>query len=391
MNINFTPHRILILLPSEYPFGGAQALRMMLIAHGFVISGFDCRILGLCKEHNTASCNDKWNFDSNNILFFNAVLETDCSVGDVLLRESSKLYQYWKYDFLLAYGPFWSSIGPSIRFADNSGVRVFADCTEWYAFRPWRIYSLTYWDHVHFRYNLRTLSGAIAISRYWKKYLQSINVPVIRVPALIDSLSCPEEKICSDFECEKPLKLGYFGALSNRNLFATLLKSIQIARNYIDVTLHCYGHQALPVNHPVHNMVEKFHIREFVYFCGWLPSHRDVIVKMQNCDALVLLRDSDIASIASFPTRLPEYLLSGKPVVVSRVGDIAEYLEDRVSAYFVPPGDHPKNIAGKLFDICQYKAEAKNIGRRGAEVAKKHFSYVDHGCRLAEFLVSFKK
>ena len=38
-----------------------------------------------------------------------------------------------------------------------------------------------------------------------------------------------------------------------------------------------------------------------------------------------------------FPTKLGEYLATGKPVCVTKVGEITVYLEDNVSAFLAEP------------------------------------------------------
>src|SRR5207302_1804391 len=47
----------------------------------------------------------------------------------------------------------------------------------------------------------------------------------------------------------------------------------------------------------------------------------------------------DVKSTARFPTKLGEYLASGRPVVTNGIGEIPRYLKDGVNAVIVPPGD----------------------------------------------------
>ena len=48
---------------------------------------------------------------------------------------------------------------------------------------------------------------------------------------------------------------------------------------------------------------------------------------------LVLARPDNIQAKGGFPTKLGEYLATGNPVVVTKVGEIPNYLIDGVNAF----------------------------------------------------------
>ena len=58
-----------------------------------------------------------------------------------------------------------------------------------------------------------------------------------------------------------------------------------------------------------------------------------------DAEMLVLARPDNIQAKYGFPTKLGEYLLSGRPVVLTDVGNITDFLKDGVSAFIAKPGD----------------------------------------------------
>ena len=81
---------------------------------------------------------------------------------------------------------------------------------------------------------------------------------------------------------------------------------------------------------------------------------------------LVLPRQDAEFSRAGLPTKLGEYLATGRPVVVSAVGDIPTYLQDGVDAYLCQPGDLPA-FAARLGHVLDHPAEAALVGGAGAD------------------------
>lgn len=106
---------------------------------------------------------------------------------------------------------------------------------------------------------------------------------------------------------------------------------------------------------------------------------------LSAASVLVLLRRDAAFSQAGFPTKLGEYLATGRPVVVTAIGDIPRYLTDGLDAYLVPPGD-PARFAERLRYVLDHESEALAVGARGREVALQRFDCGRHGERLAAFI-----
>lgn len=116
-------------------------------------------------------------------------------------------------------------------------------------------------------------------------------------------------------------------------------------------------------------------------------SHKDAVRIMAGARCLVLARPDSLQARAGFPTKLGEYLALGRPVVVTKVGEIPRYLEDGVSAYLVEPGD-VAGLAKKINEVFADPVLAEQIGISGREVALKNFDYKVHAEELRDWIRS---
>lgn len=104
---------------------------------------------------------------------------------------------------------------------------------------------------------------------------------------------------------------------------------------------------------------------------------------------LALPRPDTPVSRAGLPTKLGDYLATGRPVVVNAVGDIPRYLRDGIDAYLVQPGD-VSAFAARLRYVVSHEAEASDVGRAGAETARARFDPAVHGRRMIDFIAELR-
>jgi glycosyltransferase involved in cell wall biosynthesis len=92
-----------------------------------------------------------------------------------------------------------------------------------------------------------------------------------------------------------------------------------------------------------------------------------------NAEALCLARPDNRQAAGGFPTKLGEYLATGVPVVVTRVGSVPDYLEHGTSAFLSPPDD-PAAFAAALDMALSDPASRARVGAAGRRLALEHFS-----------------
>jgi glycosyltransferase involved in cell wall biosynthesis len=91
--------------------------------------------------------------------------------------------------------------------------------------------------------------------------------------------------------------------------------------------------------------------------CGWVDNGPGV---MRHVDVLVLPSGQE-----PFGTVLAEAMAVGTPVVATRVGGLAEVVEDGVTGRLVEPGD-PDALAGAVLDVLAHRPEMGAAAQRAA-------------------------
>jgi glycosyltransferase involved in cell wall biosynthesis len=105
----------------------------------------------------------------------------------------------------------------------------------------------------------------------------------------------------------------------------------------------------------------------------------------RHASALLIPLFDDALSRARFPTKICEYLLSGRPVVTSRVGEAVQYLEDGETARLAPPED-ASAFAAAIRSVLRDPVLASRMGLAGRELAMKAFDYRKCGVVLLRWL-----
>ena len=106
---------------------------------------------------------------------------------------------------------------------------------------------------------------------------------------------------------------------------------------------------------------------------------------MRAATALVIPHPAADFSAAAFPTKLGEYLASATPVVVTRVGEVEDYVTDGETAFVADPGD-PHALAAALDAVLGDRQRAAAVGTAGAALAWREFDIGRQGRRLCEFI-----
>ncbi len=160
---------------------------------------------------------------------------------------------------------------------------------------------------------------------------------------------------------------------------------MQITESHPDVKLALIA--------PIDESPDYIRVRQMICnsaFCdrivitGRVP-YADIPDYLSNAVVLTLARPSSLQAEYGFPTKLPEYLSTGKPVLATRVGDIPRYLKDGENAYLVDPDDIG-GFAEKLSYILYHPDEALRVGAKGKMLAQAEFSYQIQASKIVAFL-----
>ena len=201
--------------------------------------------------------------------------------------------------------------------------------------------------------------------------------------------------IVTDVERFKNLKraardgryIAYCGTVSNnKDGVDELIKAFSItARTHPDVKLYIIG-KAPKKDEESENirLIKDLKVEDKVVLTG-LVTTRQIPYLLKNAEVLALDRPDNIQAKYGFATKMGEYLLSERPVVVTKVGDFPLFLKDGESALLANPSD-AEHFASKLNWVLDNPEEANAIGKRGAEVAMREFNYYSESKKIADVL-----
>jgi len=126
-----------------------------------------------------------------------------------------------------------------------------------------------------------------------------------------------------------------------------------------------------------------------VIMTGILPKEK-VYEVINSAYCLVLARPDSLQGQYGFPNKLGEYLATGRPVVITSVGDICLFLKNRVHAYISEPGN-VNAFAQNLGDCLDDPVCASKIGKKGKELTYEIFYYKNAVKPILSALTSYKK
>lgn len=181
--------------------------------------------------------------------------------------------------------------------------------------------------------------------------------------------------------------IAYCGNMAgNKDGVMNLIESFDIASKKVEnVNLLLIGGSSDPLElEKIHNYAASLK-NDHIKFFGQV-GRSEIPQLLVNARALALARPSSLQSTGGFPTKLGEYLSTGNPVIVTKVGDIPKYLNES-NAFIVEPDDN-QVFADAIFRLFSNYEESLKIGTRGKEVASTVFNAKIQSKRLNEFLIS---
>jgi glycosyltransferase involved in cell wall biosynthesis len=117
-------------------------------------------------------------------------------------------------------------------------------------------------------------------------------------------------------------------------------------------------------------------------------TYEDVPKILMRSDILVSSQPDSIRAQGGFPTKLGEYLLSGRPSVFTRSSGISDYVNNREHLYLVEP-EKPEEYAATLKEIIENYEIAKEIGEKGRNYIISEYDSELQAEKLVKFIRDF--
>ena len=243
-----------------------------------------------------------------------------------------------------------------------------------------------FYTRLYISYVYKAFDGMLVMTKRLKKYFQNKirkNSKLLLVPMTVE----PERFLKRYRIPTQAPYIAYCGAPGgNKDGVPILIESFFIiSKKYKTIKLKIIGDSPdTNILIELKNLAKKLKIEDKVVFTGRVA--RDKIPEyLCNASILALSRPRSLQSYMAFPSKLGEYLSTGNPVVVTKVGEIPNYLIDGESAFLAEP-DSSEAFAEKLDYVLLHPELAKKVGLKGREIALKHFNYKMQAKRIINFI-----
>ncbi|MFW5804264.1 MAG: glycosyltransferase family 4 protein [bacterium] len=244
--------------------------------------------------------------------------------------------------------------------------------------------------HEHYKHKLLPNVDVFAVmtktlQKYYAKYLTTKS-KIIHLPMTVDFGRF--NNIEPTINLKKPY-IGYCGTMNNKKDGVDIL--IQSFINIMHEFPH-YLYLAGPQNPIADYLMQKEIIKKNnaghrIKYLGSV-SKEAIPNFLANAEVLAMARPNSKQAEGGFPTKLGEYLATGKPVAATTVGEIPDYLEDNESVFYAEPGN-VQSFANALKRALTSE-NALKVGNFGKNVALKHFNKNIQAKRLYEVLIDLK-
>jgi len=201
---------------------------------------------------------------------------------------------------------------------------------------------------------------------------------IYQIPIIVDMKRFKNKRVLNSNSPKLITYIGFMG--DNKDGIETLIDAVfLLKKSFSNFLLQLIGTASESELSLLQNKVKLLGLEEKVLFLG--KKNADEIPHfLSDSNILVLARPNNNQAKAGFPTKLGEYLAAGKPVVITKTGEIPKYLQHKVSAYLTEP-DNAFDFAEKLLDALTDQ-NAEKIGQEGLKVAENNFDYSIYSAQL---------
>jgi glycosyltransferase involved in cell wall biosynthesis len=219
-----------------------------------------------------------------------------------------------------------------------------------------------------------------------KTYYQQFVSSKTKIIHLAMTVDFSRFQIIPEFNRFQRPYIAYCGTMNNGKDGVDILVKSFIALMGSFASLHLYiAGPLIPRNDYLlqRSLIAFYSADNRITYLGNL-SKEEIPSFLMHAEVVAMARPESTQAEGGFPTKLGEYLASGKPVCVTDVGEIGKYLKDNESAFMAKPGS-VDSFADALSRALTNK-NALNVGECGKLIALKFFNSEIQSKILYDFL-----
>lgn len=382
-----------LFLASDFTEGNGANARIKAYAKGLKEEGADVEILFLHASsfNNTLVNNQKAGFWKGIFFKFlnNKVTRPSSKTGkmvDSLRAFAGSTWYILKhrraFDLFYIYAPKFHQFFHIFLLAKLLGIPTIVEKTELYSalyrdpptLKNRMLYHLHRLDETYCHYFCNHL---VVIShqlyRYYRQFFREDRITLI--PIIVDMNRFTQ----LNGHPKKPYRVGYLGSFGEKDGVPGIIDAFAKAHEeFPDLQLRLIGFNPQPAVTESH--INRKGLNGAVENLGQVR-YSDIPKLIYQCDLLVVNRTNSAYAGYGFPTKLGEYLATGRPTVVTNVGDIPAYLKHNRDTIIIEPED-TKTLAETIKDRYKHYEFFNQIGENGKAATRSLFDYHIHVKKL---------
>jgi glycosyltransferase involved in cell wall biosynthesis len=364
-----------------FPDGQAATNRVYTYAKGFQENGVSVHVIVFSSTYS-----DIHNGTADGIFYYHPFAQKKRS-NSVFIRSSQKILKHLrtykllkkinKEDKIIAINS-WTNLLSTHLFvwllSKLLRTKLITECSE----HPFKDYQggfgIRMKGRAKFYIESRLCDGILCISRFLVNFYKARGVnskKLFYIPSTVDQSRFVQKS-------EKPIAkkyIGYFGSLTFKrdNIDLLINAFARFSQSHPDIYLVLGGFCTTDVKEQMTELITNLHIEKKVVLMDYL-TREEILRYIVHADTLVMTRSNDLEASASYPSKLSEFLATGKPVVTVNVGEITDFITDKVNGFLIEPGDVDALTERLNFIFNNYQL-AEGVGLRGKELTLGVFHY----------------
>lgn len=390
MKLDSNYNNILIIGNFRFPSGSASAERIRAYANSFSKQGMSVKIIALVPNF---IAKNEWLKYSNEITYKYLNISSSKSIknrlGKLILlhffqscnigKEIKLFHKTCPKGLVFIYERRASILIPLLTRIVKCKLDFIIESVEWFHYTHFTFgwFNPHWWDEYFGRlFCVLYKPKILCISKYIQDKYNKLGLNTILVPAIVDANTYPKIE-WNGLKTKRSCRCVYIGQFKSNDGYDFAVNGIiQLINEGYNCYLDLIGDykkskKAIKIKEDIsHNLSVKNRIR----FAGYVSE--EVKNKyLSKCDFILLTRLNNQDSIAAFPTRLAEFLLTSIPVICSKVGDVTLYMKHKHNALLHASGNLQQfKLLIKEFINSEDKINWKQIGENGRKTALKCFT-----------------
>jgi len=394
-----------ILEYGNFPFGSASANLLRNFSLALIEKGNNVEVIlpvgshgeNIAKESKRKGCFQQIKYTRTGFILHpkNHIGKiVDFLIGNIMLIFYLINNNLTKKDPIIAYNTSFTKTSILLLIKLFFRIKVIIILPEFYEKPKVKLLSIQYIKWINFLFGMKYLikyaDGFIVLSNYLKNYIKKdlqCEKKCIIMPNVINPTSF-EMKTNSIFK-KNQITIGYVGTPTKKDGTIDLIKSFSILnKKNRDTHLLIIGDiiNGKSLVPQLKKIAKEEGVLNNVTITGFI-SFNKVPTLLNSCQILALARPNGVFAEAGFPTKLGEYFACRKPVVITKVGDIPSYFQNKKEVILVEPNDI-QDISRGFEYLIKNPDEAEKIANNGYNWMKENLDYRNIANHINDFVNS---